>query len=286
MGLLSGIGSLLGSASSALGLTKGGLVGGLASGAMSLLDRSDAISSASAANAAGLQGLALQARYNRQAASTAFKRYKSLSDTAIQRQVKDMRKAGINPILAGKYGGASSAPIQASGVGIPPVFQANLGQHMSTAFSNQTNRINAQTQRMQTGSNIQLQGAQIRKTEAEVQSTMQGIVKSKQEVKQIAMAIEKTKAEIGMIGQNINQSKAYIRKLAADTKLSRAIATIPEILEKNLREAGFDKTTVKEKAITIFNHYFGSEFDTATGSNSHIIPYGRPRMFEGIRRSP
>lgn len=31
---------------------------------------------------------------------------RSMSDTAITRQMRDMRRAGINPILAGKYGGA------------------------------------------------------------------------------------------------------------------------------------------------------------------------------------
>lgn len=36
--------------------------------------------------------------------------YKEMSSTAHQRQIADMRAAGINPILSGKYGGAASAP--------------------------------------------------------------------------------------------------------------------------------------------------------------------------------
>lgn len=45
-------------------------------------------------------------------------RYASMmSNTAYQRAMRDMRKAGLNPILAGKYGGAST----------PSVAQANVG---------------------------------------------------------------------------------------------------------------------------------------------------------------
>lgn len=57
----------------------------------------------------------------------AFQR--AMSDTAIYRQMRDMRRSGINPILAGKYGGApmtsgSAATGQAASTSIPTAASA------------------------------------------------------------------------------------------------------------------------------------------------------------------
>jgi hypothetical protein len=62
-----------------------------------------------------------------------------LSNTAVQRQVQDLKAAGINPILAARYGGASS-PAGAMGT-IP-----DLGASLSSAYNAATNRMGTESQ--------------------------------------------------------------------------------------------------------------------------------------------
>lgn len=56
---------------------------------------------------------------NKQMASSAMAFEKSQSDTAYQRAMGDMRKAGLNPILAGKLGGASTPSGKVANIGNP-----------------------------------------------------------------------------------------------------------------------------------------------------------------------
>ena len=108
-----------------------------------------------------------QYRANRQtAASTARQMHfqKSMSNTAHQRQVADLRKAGINPILSAKLGGAST----------PQGASYTAGNIGSTAVQGYQNVSSAR----------QMQ-AQTKKVEAETLVTKQQEEKLVQEIKQM-----------------------------------------------------------------------------------------------------
>lgn len=70
-------------------------------------------------------GAAYQAHSAKQAADKQMKFQQHMSDTAHQRQMEDMRRAGLNPILSARLGGAST-PSGAQPSVIPNIGQAGV----------------------------------------------------------------------------------------------------------------------------------------------------------------
>jgi len=172
MSLFSGIrDSVLGAGAS--------LVGGI----LGNRSREDA---AAAANAASAQAAAQQMEFQRE-----------MSNTAYQRAVNDMKKAGINPMLAAMRGGASTP-----------------GGAMYTAQMPQLSDV--LTPAVQSYNQTQLSSAQSAKTSAETE-----IIESTG-LAQARANLEKTVADIGLTAQQT-------RKLIMDTELvAEQIATEKE----------------------------------------------------------
>jgi hypothetical protein len=78
---------------------------------------------------APIVGTIIQGRQAKSRASTQMRFQERMSNTAYQRAMSDMRKAGLNPILAGKLGGASTP---AGAMAQTPDFGGVTAKAMST----------------------------------------------------------------------------------------------------------------------------------------------------------
>jgi hypothetical protein len=134
-------------------------------------------------------GSLVSAKMSQKSADKQMRFQAGMSGTAYQRAMADMRKAGLNPILAGKLGPAST----------PSGAMANIpdfGQTFNTAYSNQT-------QRMQTEANIGKIDAEVEKIAAET-----GLTKGQTELLKDTAYLYKTQAEKAIADANLSSAQA------------------------------------------------------------------------------
>jgi len=126
-----------------------------------------------------------------------------MSDTAMQRRVTDMQKAGINPVLAAATPGAST-PAGASGQ-VQNKFQGT-GQAISSAGAAlaQAKVLNAQAgllqaQTTQTINTTPAPGQQSALMGAQVESTSATAAQSRQQITNLQKSVEEINARIGLL---------------------------------------------------------------------------------------
>lgn len=111
--------------------------------------------------AAGAQ--ALQYKYLKREAKKNRKFQERMSSTAYQRGMKDMRKAGLNPILAYRQGGASSP--HGSVAGVPDFTQSVAAGREGVTTAIQSKRVANELKLLE--NQVELTSAQTAKTQAE-----------------------------------------------------------------------------------------------------------------------
>lgn len=191
-----------------------------------------ALGTAAVTNYYDRQNIKEQNRFNAEEAEKQRQYETEMSNTAYQRAYEDMRKAGLNPNLAGGSGGASTPSGSAA-------TSAGVAKYdLVGAMNASANTATIQAQIDNLDADTTLKGKQSGKTEEEIKST-QIDNKYKDELNKLnilsqQISNKKVKAETEKTFQEIHKMEKEIRKMDEDIAILKAEGKIKEAQMKTI----------------------------------------------------
>lgn len=224
------LGKVLGFAKKALGTVAGPLV----SGGLSLIggERRNEAQVASAREQMQFQQASTREQMDFQ---------ERMSNTAHQREIKDLQKAGLNPILSARYGGATTPP-GSHAQGAMPHIEDTISPAVATAL--QTRRLGAEVRHLE---------AQADKEQAEAQVARANVPKIHQETENLGSMNDfikaNTKYHIGLDrktmfdivkirNESLNLIKEFDVKVATEKQVLQRVKNLKQqynLTQQNLR---------------------------------------------------
>lgn len=182
---------------------------------------------------AGAQGL-ISSAFNANQASKNRRFQERMSNSAHQRQVRDLRGAGINPILSSKLGGASAPPGAQAQATSPDVassaMQAMLNQAQIRDINSASKLKDAQTEAIQ-----QKLPGETQVLSEQVKDLVQSQNLKKSQQSQIIKQVQLYEAQIKNLNQQTATEAVRLAKEKALQKLYRGVGEVIDYTEPGAR---------------------------------------------------
>ena len=203
--------------------------------------------------AAAATGSIITGLFNRQSANKQMAFQENMSNTAYQRQMADLKAAGLNPILAAKLGGASTP---GGAMGTMP----DLGATISSAYQAGVSKQQADTQENLASWQVQKIQTETRKIAVDTNLSYAQTERLQAEIPKIAAEVERIKAETGFkqaitaIPQLVSDLVGTLRE-AGDVQNSSSLQMRLESLIKSLNDFGYGLGADTAKGIQRFKDW-------------------------------